>query len=475
MAGMNNHTIQTKPMRSHSSKFLVLALAMIFVSGTLLTSASAMPNFARKYGLGCSSCHAVVPRLNEFGWKFRAAGYRMPDEIGKTQAPFNLGDYIAGRVNFNIGYTSATAAASGSPTINNFNEQFSGASIYALFGSLTKNLSSEMELGFNPASPTNNGTSGLSFPASVSTASLGYYSGNEDQWFLGRIGIINTLQGYGGSDRGWSGSPLMNSGYPISIPAYEAGDKTKPGYAGLTGSNMGIDLGYVYKEATIHAEILSGYAYDAKDKPFAALGGGVPKPTGQTNSANTFDYMFWGNYILTEDGGGISAAFYMGQADIYTNPSTSNPTPYSTIDSNYWTNKFNRYAVYASYPVAKLLVLAGYEGGKDNSWTLGANPTNGKFSQGADIKSHGYFGELDYPITDLVGVGARYDAVTPDGSQDNNKINVVTAYCDYNFGDGFSLTGSFSTKSTDTPNSNGVGTLGTAKNNAFNLRISWIQ
>ncbi len=466
-------------MRAFCLKLGMMSLLITgwMVNTPTIPSASAMPNFARKYSLGCSSCHAVIPRLNEFGWKFRAAGYRMPDEIGKTQAPFNLGDYVAGRANFSIAQTTATAAAPGSPTVSNLSEQFTGASLYPIFGALTKNISSEMELGFKVPSPTNNGTSGLTFPVSVSTASVGYYSGNEDAWFLGRIGIINILQGYGGSDRGWSGSPLMNSAYPISIPAYEAGDKTKPGYTGLTGSNMGIDLGYVYKEATLHAEILSGYAYDAKDKPFAALGGGAVKPTGpgagQASSANSFDYMFWGNYILTEDGGGISAALYIGQADLPTNATVTSSAP---VDSSYWTNKFKRYAVYASYPIEKFLLLAGYEGGTDNSWTLGANPTNGKFSYGANINSHGYFGELDYPITDLVGVGVRYDAVTPDGSQSSiDNIDVVTGYCDYNFGDGLQVTGSYTTKSTNTPGANGVTELGTAKNSGFTLGLSWIQ
>ncbi len=473
-------------MRSFRLKLSTIAflIAGWAISTPLIPTASAMPNFARKYSLGCSSCHAVVPRLNEFGWKFRAAGYRMPDEIGQKQPQFNLGDYIAGRMNFSIAQTSATKAAPGSPTVNNLSEQFTGASLYPIFGALTKNISSEMELGFKIASPTNNGTNKLTFPVSVSTASVGYYSGNEDAWFLGRIGIINILQGYGGSDRGWSGSPLMNTGYPISIPAYEANDnKPIPGYTGLTGSNMGIDLGYVYKEATIHAEILSGYAYDATDNPYAALGGGALKTVGagaganagQAPSANTFDYMFWGNYILTEDGGGISAALYLGQADLPTNATVTKSAP---IDSSYWTNKFKRYAVYASYPIVKFLLMGGYEGGTDDSWTLGTNP-DGKFTNGPVINSHGYFGELDYPVTDLIGVGVRYDAVTPDGSQSSmDNIHVVTGYCDYNFGDGLQLTGTYTTKRTNTPASNGSGgveELGTAKNSGFTLGISWIQ
>ncbi len=443
-------------MRSLSLK---LSLAALLLAGLAVSipvrTAEAMPNFARKYGLGCGSCHDVVPKLNEFGWKFRAAGYRMPDEIGQKQPAFNLGDYFAGRINMSINQTSATAAASGSPTVSNFNMAFTGGSIYMVFGALTPNISSESELGFS--------TSGT---LSVSTASVGYYTGTEDSWFSGRIGILNDLQGYGGSDRGWSGSPLMNSGYPISLASYQAGDKQHPSYAGLSGSNMGIDLGYVFGEAAVHAEVLNGYTYSA-GKPSAAVAG---RPTGvgagQGPSANDFDYMFWANYILTDNGGGISAAYYLGTADINTNANTTN------VDSSWWQNKFSRYAVYASYPIptANVLIEAGYEGGKDNSWTLKS------FAYGADVSSHGYFGEADYPITDLIGVGARYDAVTPDNSNSSiDDINVITGYLNYNMGNGLSLTASYSAKSTDTPTSNGLDLLGTAKNNAFALKVTWFQ
>src|SRR5688500_9934478 len=37
------------------------------------------PFFARQYGLKCGSCHAGVPRLNEFGLMFKSNNFRMPD------------------------------------------------------------------------------------------------------------------------------------------------------------------------------------------------------------------------------------------------------------------------------------------------------------------------------------------------------------------------------------------------------------
>src|SRR5471032_2936887 len=43
----------------------------------LSTPASAIPAFARKYGLRCTSCHESWPVLNDFGRNFRDNGYQL--------------------------------------------------------------------------------------------------------------------------------------------------------------------------------------------------------------------------------------------------------------------------------------------------------------------------------------------------------------------------------------------------------------
>src|ERR1700726_3412130 len=47
----------------------------------LSTPASAIPAFARKYGLRCTSCHESWPVLNDFGRNFRDNGYQL--RLGK--------------------------------------------------------------------------------------------------------------------------------------------------------------------------------------------------------------------------------------------------------------------------------------------------------------------------------------------------------------------------------------------------------
>jgi hypothetical protein len=56
---------------------LFAGLLLFFGVGLFSPVATAVPAFARKTGLACSSCHEVWPRLNDFGQLFRDNGYRL--------------------------------------------------------------------------------------------------------------------------------------------------------------------------------------------------------------------------------------------------------------------------------------------------------------------------------------------------------------------------------------------------------------
>src|SRR5262249_8002190 len=62
--------------------------------------AGAVPMFARRYGGPASSGHASPPRLNETGYRFRAAGFRMPEELGQKmdERPRKITNYIGFRL-----------------------------------------------------------------------------------------------------------------------------------------------------------------------------------------------------------------------------------------------------------------------------------------------------------------------------------------------------------------------------------------
>src|SRR5579863_9946489 len=59
---------------------LVGCTALLLVLLFSCSSASALPAFARKYGMPCSSCHEAWPMLSPFGQQFKDNGYQMGNE-----------------------------------------------------------------------------------------------------------------------------------------------------------------------------------------------------------------------------------------------------------------------------------------------------------------------------------------------------------------------------------------------------------
>lgn len=54
---------------------LIICILLIAASNK---PASALPAFARRYQTSCTTCHAIIPKLNPFGIAFRNNGYRVP-------------------------------------------------------------------------------------------------------------------------------------------------------------------------------------------------------------------------------------------------------------------------------------------------------------------------------------------------------------------------------------------------------------
>ncbi len=73
-------------------RFNITVVAVLFGAMLGASRADAMPVFARKYGVACTFCHTTIPRLNAIGYKFRAAGFRLADSIGKAEPEKNHDD-----------------------------------------------------------------------------------------------------------------------------------------------------------------------------------------------------------------------------------------------------------------------------------------------------------------------------------------------------------------------------------------------
>ena len=71
-------------LRTHSiGATIVQTVAGLFVviSGTYdmsVQTAEAIPAFAQKYTLNCTTCHTAPPQINTFGERFLENGYQLP-------------------------------------------------------------------------------------------------------------------------------------------------------------------------------------------------------------------------------------------------------------------------------------------------------------------------------------------------------------------------------------------------------------
>jgi hypothetical protein len=88
-------------------KTLRLAVSVTLAAAALLAlrpgPARAVPVFARKYGLQCTNCHSAFPRLNDWGQRFRANGYRLPGRENEEKTVLESPPPFAMRTSF--GYT----------------------------------------------------------------------------------------------------------------------------------------------------------------------------------------------------------------------------------------------------------------------------------------------------------------------------------------------------------------------------------
>ena len=102
-----------------TSRFLSIGLALVAILMCLPAPSSAIPVFARKYGFSCTMCHSNIPRLNDFGARYRQNGYRLPgrenDEKTVLEGPVPL----AMRTSGGYAYESFSNVA-GAEEVNQF-------------------------------------------------------------------------------------------------------------------------------------------------------------------------------------------------------------------------------------------------------------------------------------------------------------------------------------------------------------------
>lgn len=429
--------------------FAAAVLAMCLLLDVL--PAGAMPMFARKYDMPCSACHTTIPRLNETGYKFRAAGFRMPATIGKDEEKkFELGDYTSARIQARYD-TQVTNQPNGAPVANCPGNacgartttnalSFMEATLYPLTGSWGKYFSSMSELSVSPEDVFE-----------VENAYVRFVKGDADRFLTARVGVFHPFEGFGASDRPFSNARPLFQNTPIS-----AGGRAIPYVFQSWGlDEAGAEVGADWKRLSVRAAILGGTLIRWEEEPNAFLP--FPAQTGPWKGANQAvaalgkpynslgrnspDFSANATYILHPEGGGVTVTYYYGNVATPTQCGDGTPIgqrnattgvacgvtaagDVGDVDFDFtaataFLNHFHRFALYGSYPLGKVHAQAGYHYGRDeipaSPTTFPANPTLVTF------KSNGVFVEGTYIVNEYFTAGVRYDRFHPNTARTNTQ------------------------------------------------------
>jgi hypothetical protein len=378
----------------------VFALAVIVVAG----AAEAMPNFSRREGFDCTTCHTTIPRLNRFGYDYRNAGFRPPSSVGdpKQKALPDLGTMFVARLQSEPNFVRTKT---GSAIKNRGQLAFFETTLYPVTGSFGRWFSSEGEISFAP---------GEGFE--VENAYLRGTFGGEASRFNARFGVFHPWEGYGASDRPISISRPLFQRTPARFGPGGGAQSTFFTPWGL--DQAGVELGYTIGGFNVAASVLNGLVVHPEEGAFIVdpfQGGAFSRPDNDPNY-NEKDYQVFANQFFGE--AALSAHYYHGTLTV----------PTGTVDAPgpSFTDKFDRASVYGTLPLPRfggarvppLSVLAGYLIG----WDTGFNGT----VTTSKSRSQGVFGELFSSITPMFGASVRYDWFDPSDKASNNEQQAIT-------------------------------------------------
>lgn len=370
-----------------SNRLLYILVVGVLSLWLQAPTAYGLPNFARRYNAKCTMCHTTVPHLNPTGYNFRRAGYRLPGEIGQEVKP-ELNHMYA--IRGELIYATMYQDTAGKKFNSHSEFQYGEANFHPATGAFLKNWSSMFELTFT----------GQDAPSvEVENAYARYTYGNAERFLTVRAGQMKPFEGYGASDR-----PLATL-WPLIEVMTPAHNGVGSGHQIQDQSQPALELGGTWKYSTLSLATMNGYQ------------NGI-----QGDADERRDFEVVANQLIGETGGGVNAYFFKGSVDL--------PRVFMPGDSFH--DDYNRLAVFANYPVFKLVTknpyldgidfMAGYEKGKDkfDSLDAGGNLVLNDFGSG------GYFGEIQWPVLEHLTLQGRYDKFDPDDKVDHNEVTGLT-------------------------------------------------
>jgi hypothetical protein len=391
-----------------------LAVAMLWAG----RECSAMPMFARRYNVPCSTCHTSPPRLNETGYRFRAAGFRMPEELGQaTEVSTKLSDHIGFRLQPRV---DVIHSAIGPLTKNESDVELFASEGYLWYGPISKHFSASAKLTFWPDE------SNETELHERLEGTLRFDYGSADNFIDIRAGVPHPVEGFGGSE-----SYSVSNSKPFIEDLRTANFNQDTFFTPLGLHQMALSVGYYHKRTTIKGSILSGMRLlvgddDNELKPF---GRKEPLTKATRGSHGGPDFQIFFNQILHPDGGNVSVYYYDGRSSLPRLDLLPSHQPSDSFDEAthltkaeaetvpFFKSNFRRLALYAGYPIRKVSFLGGVQYGTD---TIGSG---GRFS------SCGSFVEANVKvINDISVAGVRFDWFDPARIKPHDELTGVTPY-----------------------------------------------
>jgi hypothetical protein len=360
------------------------------------------------------------------GYMFRAAGYRMPTEIGKggENKAFNFFDYNGVRLQ---GRFDATHTSIGPDATEKNKFRLYAAELYSFTGAWGKYLSSNLKTTIFPEKPSDT-EEHVRVEGNVKVT-----VGGEKRFFEVRAGAPYPMEGFGASD-----AAITNTRPYLQDNAANFNQTTF--FAPYKAHQAAATFGYYQGRTAIQALMRGGNdLFTTYPSTFKHRG---------------VDVQLLVNRILNSNGGAVSLYYYRGNTDL---PILN---PDGTLQPNRsFQNNFDRVAFYASYPVAKrLTLLGGIQRGRDDI------ATGGRFT------SLGAYTEAAVPIiNDLTSAGVRVDWFDPARNKVRNELYGVTTYLNLWVRAQFRFVAEYQRKEQrQAPKPN-------KKDNAFQLRLIFIK
>jgi len=372
---------------------LIAALLIVMAGGA--KRASAIPAFANRLNVPCSTCHEpMFPRLNRTGWEFRQLGYRTRAEmntlVGQHPPASEAGDGT-GKAAYGVPVSIEVRTAIDSIQRTGYQKFTDGyvksVSVY-IAGPANKNFGYWGEAQFPQQAPTADSAShtySLVGPNTVGGGAtmnpwLRYYSGTPGDFYYARAGNVS-IDGFEGNN-----SSLMAATSASSLTS---------GVNGSFLSGRGAEVGFNHKDDAVAAYVI--------------------EPSGDGFQKNQPSEVLQYLHFIGKHSSSVQALYVNGTV----------PTDNA---GDGW-NKFSTVLVYANYRElikqgGAFNLLGGYSSGQNHNTVV----ANGVTVAGSSLTTKGYFGELDYEHSSKFVPYIRYDSLntgpyTSAGKAKNGNAN----------------------------------------------------